>query len=138
MRTVVPLAEPSDGWAFWRGLRLMAVDGTCVDIAGTPANDGVFGRQGGKPKPGKRPYKRAAFPQTRIVGLVECGTHAVVDAEVTDYHTHETTAGKELARSMQPGMLVRRPRLPGVELWRDWAASGEGSLGRRPADAAGG
>ncbi|MGW0632053.1 IS4 family transposase [Streptomyces sp. NPDC002758] len=124
-RTVVPLADSSDAWAFWRGLRLMAVDGTCVDIADTPANEEVFGRHGGKPKPGKRPYKRAAFPQARIVGLVECGTHAIVDAEVTDYHTHETTAGKVLARSMRPGMLVLADRgYPGVDLWRDWAASG--------------
>ncbi|MEU0964878.1 transposase domain-containing protein [Streptomyces sp. NPDC005917] len=82
-RTVVPLADSSDAWAFWRGLRLMAVDGTCVDIADTPANDEVFGRHGGKPKPGKRPHKRAGFPQARVVGLVECGTHAIVDAEVT-------------------------------------------------------
>ncbi|MFE2720693.1 IS4 family transposase [Streptomyces mirabilis] len=124
-RSVMPLAEPSDTWAFWRGLRLMAVDGTCVDIADTPANDEAFGRHGGRPKPGKRPYKRAAFPQARIVGLVECGTHVVVDAAITEYSTHETTAAKDLARAMRPEMLVLADRgYPGVDLWRVWSASG--------------
>ncbi|WP_405720618.1 transposase [Streptomyces sp. NBC_00046] len=107
------------------GLRLMAVDGTCVDIADTPANDEAFGRHGGRPKPGKRPYKRAAFPQARIVGLVECGTRVIVDAAITEYSTHETTAAKDLARSMRPGMLVLADRgYPGVGLWRVWSASG--------------
>ncbi|WP_329202244.1 IS4 family transposase [Streptomyces sp. NBC_01435] len=124
-RAAVPLAGPADTWAFWRGLRLMAVDGTCVDLADTAANDEEFGRHGGRPKAGKEPYKRAAFPQAKIVGLVECGTHAVIDAVVSAYAVHESLTAQGLARSMGPGMLVLGDRgLPGVDLWRAWEASG--------------
>jgi hypothetical protein len=117
-RAAVPLAEPAESWAFWRGLRLMAVDGTCVDLADSRANDEEFGRHGGRPKAGEAPYKRAAFPQAKVVGLVECGTHAIVDAVVSAYSVHE-------ALTARPGMLVLGDRgLPGVELWRAWSASG--------------
>lgn len=117
-RAAVPLAEPAESWAFGRGLRLMAVDGTCVDLADSRANDEEFGRHGGRPKAGEAPYKRAAFPQAKVVGLVECGTHAIVDAVVSAYSVHE-------ALTARPGMLVLGDRgLPGVELWRAWSASG--------------
>ncbi|MER5886980.1 IS4 family transposase [Streptomyces sp. NPDC001941] len=125
VRAAVPLADPVESWAFWRGLRLMAVDGTCLDLADTAANEEEFGRHGGQPKAGKTPYKRAAFPQARVVGLVECGTHAIVDAQVSAYTVHEAVTGRDLARSMGPGMLVLGDRgLPGVDLWRAWSASG--------------
>lgn len=124
-RAAVPLAEPADTWAFWRGLRLMAVDGTCLDLADTAANDEEFGRHGGRPKEGREPYKRAAFPQAKIVGLVECGTHAVIDAVISAYAVHEAPTARDLARSMGPGMLVLGDRgLPGVDLWRAWSDSG--------------
>ncbi|MFI9588423.1 IS4 family transposase [Streptomyces sp. NPDC052236] len=124
-RAAVPLAEPAESWAFWRGLRLMAVDGTCVDLADSLANDEEFGRHGGRPRAGKAPYKRAAFPQAKVVGLVECGTHAIVDAVVSAYSVHEALTARDLARSMSPGMLVLGDRgLPGVDLRRVWSASG--------------
>src|SRR5436190_5627602 len=44
--TARPLATPSTPGAFWRGLRLLALDGTCWDVADTPANDKAFGRPG--------------------------------------------------------------------------------------------
>jgi hypothetical protein len=59
--------------AWYRGLRLVALDGTTLDVPNTQANAAAFGRPGGGRGQG-------AFPQVRLVGLVECGTHAVVDA----------------------------------------------------------
>src|SRR5882724_3518663 len=39
-----PLATAGTRGAFYRGWRLMAIDGTCVDVADTGDNDGAFGR----------------------------------------------------------------------------------------------
>jgi Insertion element 4 transposase N-terminal len=67
-----PLATQATKGAWYRGLRLMVLDGTTLDVADTPANTAAFGRPGGGRGQG-------AFPQVRLVGLVECGTHAIVD-----------------------------------------------------------
>ncbi|MBP2707492.1 hypothetical protein JOL79_27285 [Microbispora sp. RL4-1S] len=49
-------------------MRLVAWDGTGLDAADTPANAAAFGvTQGGS-------------PQVRLLALIECGTHAVIDA----------------------------------------------------------
>ena len=45
------------GWV--AGRRLVAVDGTCLDVADTAVNEAFFGR------PGVTKGERAAFPQAR-------------------------------------------------------------------------
>ncbi|MEV4502547.1 transposase domain-containing protein [Streptomyces klenkii] len=42
--TAGPLAGEKTPGAFWRGLRLVAVDSTCWDVADTAANAAAFGR----------------------------------------------------------------------------------------------
>ncbi|MEU5703683.1 transposase domain-containing protein [Streptomyces aurantiacus] len=56
--TAKPMATESTPGAFWRGLRLLAVDGTCWDVADTGANQMAFGR------PGKA-AERVAVPSSR-------------------------------------------------------------------------
>lgn len=73
-RVAVPLAETGAPGAWLAGRRLVAIDGTCVDVADTAENDEWFGR------PGVNKGKQAAFPQARVVAVAECGTHAVFDA----------------------------------------------------------
>jgi len=63
----------------------MAIDGLVLDVADTPDNDKEFGRFGNDQSPGP-------FPQIRLVALGECGTHAVVDAELGGVHTGEQTS----------------------------------------------
>ena len=70
-QVAAPLATPRTAGAFYRGLRLVSVDGTCVDVADSPANDERFGR----PQSG-RGQGVGGFPQLRLVALAECGTHA--------------------------------------------------------------
>ena len=66
------LAEPRQTRGAWyRGWRLMSIDGTCIDVADTPANEAEFGRPGTG-----RGEGAGAFPQARLIGLAECGTHA--------------------------------------------------------------
>ena len=37
-QVAVPLAEPQTAGAFYRDLRLVSIDGTCIDVADSPAN----------------------------------------------------------------------------------------------------
>ena len=84
-----PLASPDTPGAFQFGLRLMALDGTTEDVPDTPANAAAFGRhQSGRGS--------TAFPQVRGVYLIECGTHALVDAGFWPYHTNERVGGFRL------------------------------------------
>lgn len=99
-RTVCrPLAtqEEVDAWRF--GLRVMAIDGTCEDVADTPENAQVFGRQ----QNGKR---ASVFPLLHGVYLVECGTRVICDAVFAPCHTGERTLARRLLRSVTREMLL--------------------------------
>src|SRR6266540_232322 len=69
-----------------------------------------------------------AFPQVRVVGLVEAGTHAIVDAVQGPYSSGEQTLARHLARDggrLGPGVLLLADRLfVGAELWRQMARTG--------------
>ncbi len=58
-QVVRPLATPGTPGAFLGGLRVMAVDGTVLDVPDSQANARVFGY------PSSRPGTRAAFPKVR-------------------------------------------------------------------------
>ena len=106
--------------SFWRGLRLVAIDGTVLDLPDTAANEEHFGRPGTR-----RGEMRGAFPQARVVALVECGTHAMLGAEVGPCTTGETTLARELFKLLSAGMLLLVDRgFCGYELWQIAAATG--------------
>ncbi len=69
-----------------------------------------------------------AFPRVRVVGLVEAGTHAIVDAAQGPYATGEQTLARGLAREggrLGPGVLLLADRLlTGAGLWQAMAATG--------------
>jgi len=94
-----PLASPDTPGAFIFGLRLMALDGTTEAVPDTAANAAAFGRS-------QSDRGASAFPQVQGVYLVECGTHAIVDAGFWPYQTSERVGGFRLLRSVQPGMLL--------------------------------
>ena len=77
----------------------MAVDGTSEDVPDTPANAAYFGRH-------TSARGASAFPQVQGVYLVECGSHAVVDAGFWPCHTSERVGGFRVLRSVGRGMLV--------------------------------
>jgi len=66
-QVVRPLATPEMPGAFYRGMRLMGIDGTIMDVPDSEANQS-FGRSKGS-------RGEAPFPQLRKVSLVELGTH---------------------------------------------------------------
>lgn len=99
-RAAVPLATRSTIGAWQGRWRLMAVDGVTLDIPDTPENESEFGRAQSRTGQG------AAFPQVRIVGLGECGTHANVAAELGSIHTGERALAEKLLPYFDAEMLV--------------------------------
>src|SRR4028118_159708 len=82
-QVVRPLGTAQTPEVFLGGLRVMAVDGTVLDVPDTEANARVFGY------PGSRPGTQAAFPKVRLVFLVELGTHLLTDAFLSPYRIGE-------------------------------------------------
>ncbi|RGE15677.1 IS4 family transposase [Leucobacter sp. wl10] len=103
-RVVSPLSLPGTPGGFLAGRRLVAIDGTCLDVADAPGNDEHFGR------PGVMKGERAAFPQARVVAVAECGSHAVIDAVVDPYTVSENAASGELLDRLESGMLCLADR----------------------------
>jgi Insertion element 4 transposase N-terminal/Transposase DDE domain len=101
----VPLADESTRGAFYRGLRLMSLDGSCLDVADTPSNDAEFARPGSHRREGG-----GAFPQLRMVALAESGTHALCDVAMGSYCTSEKELADRLLPSLQKGMLCLADR----------------------------
>ena len=113
-RVAEPIATTGSAGSWWRGLRLMAIDGTVFDLADTPANEAHFGRPGSG-----RGESKGAFPQARVVALAECGTHAIVAAEIGPLSSGETTLARGLFRLLTEEMLLLVDRgFPGYELWQ--------------------
>ena len=106
------------------GLRLVAVDGTTLDVPDSADNTETFGRPSNTAGSG-------AYPQVRLVALAECGTRAVIDAAFGSYRTGEQTLTRDLLVSLKPGMLLLADRnFLGWQLWRDAAATGAELLWR--------
>lgn len=104
-RVCVPLATADTPGAFYRGRRLVSIDGTCLDVADTPANDAEFGRPGSGRGEGV-----GAFPQVRLVGLAECGSHALFAVAMGPYARGEATLARRLVGALGPGMLCLADR----------------------------
>ncbi|NJC24451.1 hypothetical protein BJ994_003527 [Arthrobacter pigmenti] len=123
------VAEPLGGrdmpGVWLAGRRLVAIDGMCLDVADTVANDGHFGR------PGANKGEQAAFPQARVVALAECGTHAVFAAEIGAYSQSEATLSEPLVEQLEPGMLLTADRgFFSYALWRKAIGTGADLLWR--------
>jgi hypothetical protein len=67
-----PLATQGTQGAWYRGWQVLAIDGTTLDVPHSPADQHAFGR------PATHRGERTAFPQVRVLGLAECGTHAII------------------------------------------------------------
>ena len=100
--TVRPLATPDTPGAFYRGLRLMGIDGSVFDVPDSPANAAAFARASGGRGDG-------AFPQVRKASLVELGTHVEVAIAIGGWQDSETELARQLWDKVPPDTLLRRP-----------------------------
>jgi hypothetical protein len=111
--TVGPLAQPNTPGAFYRGFRLVAIDGVIYNTPDSPANEQAFGRPSG----GDRGM--GAFPQIRKVSLVEAGTHVELAMVLKRIACGETTAVEGLWRFIPPDALLFEDRgFFSYKLWK--------------------
>jgi hypothetical protein len=115
-----PLADPRrDDCCFWRGRRVVAIDGTTIELAPVSELEKAFGGPTGKDG------RRAGLPQARVVTLIECGTRALLDAELGHYDLGENTLAAGMVRSITPGMLLLADRgFPSKWLWKLFTDAG--------------
>ena len=131
-RVAVPIGVQTTPGVWLAGRRMVAIDGTCLDVADTAENAEFFGR------PGVNRGEQAASPQTRIVALAECGTHAVFAAEIGTYSQSEATLTERLLSALGPGMLLLADRgFFSFALWRKASGTGADLLWRARTDAYG-
>jgi hypothetical protein len=93
------LGRPETPGAFYRGLRLMALDGFVLNLADTPANARAFGRPGSGRAPG-------AFPQARVLALCEIGSHVFWRWLIKPLRWAEIRMAPSLLRFLEADMLV--------------------------------
>jgi hypothetical protein len=122
-------ATRRSGGCWWRGWRGPGA-GRAVGRSRTRARSPGPGHGLGRRRCGRCLWKspgrgQGAVLQVRLVGLVECGTHAVVDAAMGGLHLGEGSLAPLLGRSLGPGMLLLVDQgLCGLELWRTFHATG--------------
>jgi hypothetical protein len=122
-RVAVPLATAGTPGAWLGRWRLMAIDGVMLDIAETDANVAVYEKSDGGTR---RPY-----PQVKIVGLGEAGTHAILDAQIGSIRHGERELAEPLTSSVTPDMLVLADRgFFSYPLWRSYLLTGAALLWR--------
>ena len=127
---VAPVATPGTPGAWYRGWRVMSLDGTTLDVGDTVANARAFGR----PASARGANATGAFPQLRLVGLLENGTHVITHAQLGAYGTHERTLAVPVLSALAADMLCLADRgFLGFDLWRTAAATGAALLWRAPA-----
>jgi hypothetical protein len=76
-RVAGPQATEHTPGAFWKGMRLLALDGTVESVPDTPDNRESF-RYSTDDEQSHSP-----FPQARLVLVIECATHLICDAEIS-------------------------------------------------------
>ncbi|MEV0054339.1 IS4 family transposase [Saccharopolyspora shandongensis] len=121
-RVAVPVADELTRGAFLGPWRLMANDGFDWDVPDTKANGAEFGYGGSA-------ESRSAFPKVRVVSVSECGSHAMVDAEISGVvgkGSGEQTLARRLYGRLEPGWLLIADR--NFYTWQDWCtAAGTGA-----------
>jgi Insertion element 4 transposase N-terminal/Transposase DDE domain len=121
---VQPIGEKHTRGAWYRGWRVVSLDGSTMDVADSQDNEKAFGRA--------RAWRgQSAYPQLRFVALLENGTHVLFGAQLGSYACSELSLAEQVIPQLQPGMLCLADRLfTGGPLWKRAAATGADLLWR--------
>ena len=121
---VAPIAVKKSRGAWYKGWKLVSLDGSTLDVADTKENEEAFGRPGAS-------RGSSAYPQIRFVSLVENGTHVLFGTEMAGCSTGEITLTKSALTRLKRGMLCLADRnFLGYELWKQAQATGADLLWR--------
>ena len=123
-QVVRPIAVEATKGAWYRGWRLMSMDGSTLEVADERANDAAFGRPGAG-------RGQSAYPQIRFVSLVENGTHVLFGTQMGGYNTSELALAKGVLPWLSQGMLCLADRyFFSFEFWQQAKATGAELLWR--------
>jgi hypothetical protein len=93
-----------------------------LDVPDSPANQAGF-------LASRNTRGRGAYPKVRLLQLIECGTHAVIDAAFGA--VSEQVLARRVLGSLGAGMLLLGDRnFPSYQLWREAAGTGAHLLWR--------
>ena len=121
---VKPIAVEATKGAWYRGWRMVSLDGSTLDVADEKGNDEAFGRPGAS-------RGESAFPQIRFVSLAEIGTHVLFGTQMAGCTSSEIALSKDVLSSLAPGMLCLADRgFFGFQMWSQAAATGADLLWR--------
>lgn len=124
---VGPVATAETRGAWYRGRRLVSMDGSTLDVADTPENEAAFGRPGAA-------RGQSGFPKIRLVSLVENGTHVLFGSRHGPYRgSSERALAAEVVGNLRAGMLCLADRgFFSYPLWEKALSTGADLLWRVP------
>lgn len=109
---VGPVGPVGMAGVWYRGRRVMGLDGSTFDVADEQANAQYFGYPGAS-------RGQAACPQLRFCALAECGTHTLIGAQCTPYGTGEHTLAQHVLSAVDGTMWLLADRgFVGYCLWQ--------------------
>ena len=121
---VRPIAVQATQGAWYRGWRLVSLDGSTLDIADERENAEAFGRPGSS-------RGESAYPQIRFVSLAEIGTHVLFGTQMAGCASSEIALSKAVLSSLEKGMLCLADRnFFGFQMWAQAVATGADLLWR--------
>jgi hypothetical protein len=121
---VRPIAVAQTQGAWYKRWRLVSLDGSTLDVADTEDNHGAFGRPGAS-------RGASAYPQVRLVALVENGTHVLFGTQWGAYRDSEVGLAHRILAWLRAGMLCLADRnFFSFELWKKAQATGADLLWR--------
>lgn len=114
---VKPIGPPGMAGVWYRGFRVMAIDGSTLDVPDEKANGEAFGYPGAS-------RGETAFPQMRFVALAECGTHVLLNAVPGGYRDSELKLAQSVIPHVHPTMLLMADRnFFGYAFWKSCLAT---------------
>lgn len=124
-QVVRPIAKRTTKGAWFGRLRLVALDGSSLNLQDTPANRERYGKAAAAGK------TTSPLPLMRFVALCEIGTHVLFAVRMAAWRISEVALAKRLIDRLEPGMLCLADRLfYGFELWNQAVATGADLLWR--------
>ena len=119
-----PIAQKWITNAWYRSWRIVSLDGTSLRVLDTDANSKRFGRPAAR-------KGTTAYPQVRLVALLENGTRALFAVATGACTTGENVLARSVVSRLSEGMLCLADRgFFGYELWNQALATGADQLWR--------
>jgi hypothetical protein len=119
-----PVGKKTTKGCWFRGRRVVSLDGSTLHLQDSEANDRAYGRP---PTSGRDP----AWPLIRFVMLIENGTHVPFAAKMDGWRTSENALGAAIVGNLRAGMVCLADRLfYSYDLWSQAVTTGADLLWR--------